>query len=100
MVDQTASIGAPPCPKTCGSKSCKGRLKLSGNTTGKICPGIAEKQCTAIVAKSLLDRTLANHWLKFGYGDKVWLREKTKSGTDLARKSHLEHGGENFSFVG
>ncbi len=67
--------GKPTCPKTCGSKSCKGRVKFSDNGDKK-CPGIGIG-CVGVASKSDWDFSHANEWLKTGHGDRSWFNEKT-----------------------
>lgn len=61
------------CPKTCGSKSCKGRVKLSTKEK-PLCPGIGAG-CIAAEEKSSVDRKIANQWLKTGNGDREWFKK-------------------------
>lgn len=66
-----------PCPKTCGSNSCRGRIKLS--TYAKpLCPGIGHG-CTAKESKGPEDTVQANKWLITGQGSVSWLQKKQDS---------------------
>lgn len=76
--------GDTPCPKTCGSNSCRGRIKFS--TPAKpLCPGIG-RGCTAKESNSTEDTVQANRWLTTGEGSIFWLQKKP---ADSVHGGHL-----------
>lgn len=70
------------CGKTCGSKSCKGRVKFSKPSSLKKCPGIGVG-CVAKEERSPEDRAIANVWLTTGRGDRNWFKKKKDGGSSF-----------------